>query len=89
MRILALMLTLATAVAFAPRMAAAAYNLPWCARYTDQSYAVSCAFYTFQQCLTTVSGVGGSCMQNPRLPPLPAAYYDPPRAKRHHHAKAD
>ena len=90
MRISALVLTLATAAAFAPRPAAAAYNLPWCAHYTDQSYAFSCAFYTFQQCLTTVSGIGGSCIQNPRLPPPPpAAYYEPRRAKRHYHAKVD
>jgi hypothetical protein len=88
MRISAFVLALVTTAMFAPRPAAAAYNLPWCAQHYDSSFAFSCAFYTQQQCLATMSGVGGNCIQNPRLPPPPAAAYDEPRrAKRHHHAR--
>ena len=86
MRISAFALALATVAAFAPRPAAAAYNLPWCAQYYDRSAVRSCAFYTHEQCLTTVSGIGGFCFRNPFGPPQ--AYggsYEPRRAKRRHY----
>ena len=35
---------------------------PWCARY--DGWTIVCGFATFQQCLATVSGVGGICQQN-------------------------
>jgi len=70
MRILALALVLATAAAFAPRSATAAYNLPWCAQYVN-STILSCAFTSQQQCLATIDGVGGFCRPNFRYPPLP------------------
>jgi len=82
-------LALATAAALAPRPAAAAYNLPWCAQLYDMSNVLSCAFYTREQCMATVSGIGGFCMENPRLPRSPAAYYEPQRTKRRHHARAN
>ncbi len=44
---------------------------PWCARYADRSGITECSFVTFQQCLATVSGIGGFCMQN-WYPPPPA-----------------
>ena len=75
-----------TAAALAPRPAAAAYNLPWCAQYYDRSAIRSCAFYTFEQCRETVNGIGGLCFHNPFGPP--AAYggnYEPRRAKRRHY----
>jgi hypothetical protein len=64
-------LTLVTAAAFA-QPAAAAYNLPWCARY----YGIdvwSCAFTSFEQCMASVSGIGGHCTRN-LLYPLHAPY---------------
>ena len=73
----ALMLT--TAVAFAPRPATAAYNLPWCAQYYD-SNITSCAFTSYQQCMATISGIGGLCIQNFRYAFHPP-YADPRRAK--------
>ncbi len=36
----------------------------WCARYDP--YTENCGFYTFQQCLDTIRGVGGICERNPR-----------------------
>jgi len=82
-------LALTTAAALAPRPATAAYNLPWCAQYQDASVIFSCAFYTREQCMATVSGVGGFCMLNPRLRRSTAAYDEPRRTKRRHHTKDD
>jgi hypothetical protein len=44
--------------------AAEAREYPWCAQYSWSNY--NCGFVTFQQCLATISGVGGFCKQNPR-----------------------
>jgi hypothetical protein len=57
------LMMLGTMTAFAPRPAAAGYNLPWCATYYE-SNVTSCAFTSFEQCMVTVSGVGGLCTQN-------------------------
>jgi hypothetical protein len=81
-------LVLTAAAPFAPRPATAAYNLPWCAQYND-SGAFSCAFTSFQQCLVTISGIGGVCMQNFRyaFPPpyaAPPPYAEPRRTKPRH-----
>jgi len=35
----------------------------WCARYTRGSS--NCGFYSFEQCQTTVRGIGGFCQRNP------------------------
>ncbi len=38
---------------------------PWCAAYGgDMSGASNCGFLTWEQCMATVSGVGGSCEPN-------------------------
>jgi hypothetical protein len=37
---------------------------PWCAYY--DAYTYNCGFYTFEQCLATISGAGGACRRNPR-----------------------
>jgi hypothetical protein len=42
---------------------------PWCATYADTSGITECGFSTFQQCLATISGIGGSCGSNPFPPP--------------------
>jgi hypothetical protein len=36
----------------------------WCANYSNQSGS-NCGFYSFEQCLATVSGIGGFCQRNP------------------------
>jgi uncharacterized protein DUF3551 len=86
MRILALAVSALVAASLAQRPAAAAFNLPWCAQYSDRSGIRSCAFYTFQQCRATVSGVGGYCFQNPWGPPIPVAVPSVPRRTKHSHA---
>jgi hypothetical protein len=42
---------------------AQAQNYPWCAVYSGQG-GTNCGFSTFQQCLDTIRGMGGSCNQN-------------------------
>lgn len=43
-----------------------AQNYPWCAQYDGGSNggAMNCGFVSFEQCLATVSGIGGFCIQN-------------------------
>ena len=72
-------LTLTTAAAFAPPPATAAYDLPWCAYYSN-SNIWSCAFASHRQCMETISGVGGLCVQNYRYPPQ-SPYTETRRAK--------
>jgi hypothetical protein len=80
---------LLSAAALAPRPAAAAFNYPWCATYYDNSRGIrSCAFTSFEQCMATVSGVGGICAQNPFYPP-PPPYAERHRVKKSHHVAGD
>ena len=64
---LAAFVVLGLMTAALPRPAAAAYNLPWCAQYFDRSAIRSCAFATHEQCMATISGIGGYCIQNATL----------------------
>jgi len=41
-----------------------AYAAPWCADYSGRAGGTNCGFYSFQQCLATVSGIGGFCRRN-------------------------
>jgi hypothetical protein len=77
-------LMLATAAAFTPRPAAAAYDLPWCAFLTD-SQTYSCAYTSLQECWASVLGIGGYCRPNFRhpVPPPPPPEAAPRRTKRH------
>lgn len=63
------------AVAFAggSRDAAAqsAYDYPYCALYGDKSGAQSCYYTSYRQCMATLSGIGGTCIESP--------YYRGPR----------
>jgi hypothetical protein len=58
--LLALALTTAPASAFFKRD----LNAPWCLAYSDMSGIVDCGFYTYEECLETMWGVGGSCTPN-------------------------
>ena len=65
---------------------AAAQNYPWCA-YLDlgKGGATNCGFATFQQCLATVTGIGGSCGPNPRYQRSPGLYLSTKPPRRHSH----
>ena len=52
-----------------PRPGAAREWYPWCAQYADTRNLIECAYTSFEQCQASVSGVGGSCVQNVRSPP--------------------
>jgi hypothetical protein len=54
----------ATALAGAMSEAAQAREYPWCARY-DWTTS-NCGFVSLQQCLATISGIGGRCEPNPQ-----------------------
>jgi hypothetical protein len=45
---------------------ALAQNYPWCAQYSGRALggAMNCGFVSFAQCMATVSGIGGFCIQN-------------------------
>ena len=43
---------------------ARAQSLPWCA-IADNDGNTQCNFYTQEQCLQTLSGIGGVCVRNP------------------------
>jgi Protein of unknown function (DUF3551) len=40
---------------------------PWCAQAGGRGGYTNCGYHTFQQCLDSVRGAGGSCSPNPAL----------------------
>lgn len=58
--------------------AAPAPYWPWCAEYDMEGAVVNCGFASREQCMATISGVGGGCRPN-------TAVADP-SPKRHGHA---
>jgi hypothetical protein len=45
------------------RPAAAEFHRPWCVGYVA-TITFSCTFVSFEQCMETARGGGGSCVQN-------------------------
>jgi hypothetical protein len=84
----ALLLVVGTlAVIGATSTHAAAQNYPWCAYYSGRGGGTNCGFTTYEQCMATVSGIGGFCSINtqyvpPPGPHAPAVYR---QHKRHRH----
>ena len=49
-----------------PTSAQSPYSYSWCSRQGGrESVTTSCYFTSYQQCMTTISGIGGYCYQNP------------------------
>jgi len=62
---------------------AEAQNYPWCAYYNFQhGGATNCGWVTFEQCLATVRGIGGSCGPNPMYQPSRGPYLSTRSPKR-------
>ncbi|HUI15700.1 MAG TPA: DUF3551 domain-containing protein [Xanthobacteraceae bacterium] len=61
----------ASAAMAATSTAARAQNYPWCAFYDTGDQAINCGFVSREQCMATVSGIGGFCMPNNTYQPLP------------------
>ena len=55
------------------------YSYPWCATY-GWAAGTSCYFTSWEQCMATISGIGGICYKSP--------YYHPPAAVGARHAAA-
>jgi hypothetical protein len=58
-----LLASLAIAILFIPAPLYA-QNLPWCA-IMDNDGTTQCNYFNEQQCLQTLSGIGGQCILNP------------------------
>ena len=71
--------------------AQSAYSYPWCAIYFggDGSLggAMSCYYTSWEQCRTTMSGIGGNCVESPyyhaQSTLLPHRSVVKPRHRRH------
>ena len=68
---------LAAAGLATPSGAQSAYDYPWCALRGDRGGGQSCYFTTWEQCETTLSGIGGTCIRSP--------YYRGPYVRRPHY----
>ena len=65
-RIASALLVSCTLITIDLHQAAAEVYRPWCAQYTgSRGGATNCGFHTYAQCLATVRGAGGYCVQNP------------------------
>jgi hypothetical protein len=53
---------------------AQAQNYPWCAHYGEDMDGTNCGFTSFQQCMVTLSGMGGFCEQNTQYVPPPGPH---------------
>jgi hypothetical protein len=54
-----------TAAALVGASAGHAQEYPWCAEYGGNHGGTNCGFVSYQQCLASLSGNGGSCTANP------------------------
>jgi hypothetical protein len=60
------------------------YSYPWCSRQGGRdSVTTSCYFTSYPQCMTTISGIGGYCYQNPSYHASAAAPLVKSRRPRH------
>lgn len=61
---------------------AEAQNYPWCAYYSGGGGGgggTNCGFTTFEQCMATISGIGGFCDRNTQFVPPPGPHSAPGR----------
>ena len=59
------LLALAAFSAVQARPAGAEIYRPWCVHYVPQDNGTNCGFISYEQCMLTARGAGGTCMQNP------------------------
>jgi hypothetical protein len=68
MRLVHLPLMIAGAVLLATTAssnAQSAYDYPWCAIYNNRSGAQACYYTSWAQCMATMRGIGGTCIESP------------------------
>jgi hypothetical protein len=71
----------AIAASLAAMGPARAVEYPYCAS-GQWAGGGGCSYTTLEQCRASISGVGGSCVSNPRYTPNPNTAAQPPRARR-------
>ena len=71
---------IATPIASHAGFAQSAYDYPWCAVYTKTSGAMSCYYASYEQCMATMRGIGGTCVRSPYDNAEPRGG---PRSRRH------
>jgi hypothetical protein len=47
-----------------PSAAQTPYDYPWCALRADRSGTQSCYFTSYEQCMASLRGIGGTCIRN-------------------------
>jgi hypothetical protein len=62
---------------------AEAESYPWCAVYDTGDATYNCGFVTFEQCMTTVRGIGGMCAPNTLYQPSGPLQRPPRQAQGH------
>ena len=75
----ALALFVAVAGAAPTSLAQTAYDYPWCAIRSGRTGGQSCYYRSYEQCMATISGIGGTCVRSPyyRGPQRgPSRYYE-------------
>ncbi|SRR5579871_939974 len=73
------------------------YSYPWCALYGGSGSsggaggAMSCYYASWQQCMTTMSGIGGVCVESPYYHAQPTQLPNRALVKSRHrrHARED
>lgn len=66
---------------------ALAQNYPWCAYYGGgiDGGGTNCGFISYEQCMVTLSGIGGFCDRNTLYVPPPGPH--PSRSPRRRHRR--
>jgi hypothetical protein len=78
----ALMLLCLMPVTLAAASWAQAQNYPWCAQYSGRGGgAMNCGFTSYAQCMATIQGAGGFCIQNNTYQPPPGPRSQPRRRR--------
>jgi uncharacterized protein DUF3551 len=60
---------------------AQAQNYPWCAIYDVGDAAYNCGFVSREQCMASVSGIGGFCNANTQY--VAPVMHPTPKARKH------
>jgi hypothetical protein len=66
---LSLLLLGIVAISAASTTSVRAQNYPWCAYYGDDFGGTNCGFVSYEQCMATVTGIGGFCDHNTQYVP--------------------
>jgi hypothetical protein len=64
-RVLGVLLAAGIAGAAGTSHAQTPYNYSWCGTYPGRTYARSCYYNSYEQCIATMRTAGGFCTQNP------------------------